>query len=298
LVSIAAASRSGLELERIVVVDNGSSDGSLPTSGIGGLTPMVISNNQNRGFAAACNQGARGSSADYLLFLNPDTRLLPNALAQPVAFMQLPENRWIGIVGIQLLEGDGRIARTCARFPTPGRFFSSILGLDRAWPAVFPPHFMVEWDHRQTREVDQVMGAFFLIRRSVFESLGGFDERFFVYFEEVDLSARARRNGWGTFYLATAQAYHLGSGAVRKTMQATRLFYSLRSRILYSYKHFTFSKATLVTLCTLVLEPVSRLVAALVRRSPSQVAETLKAYALLWGALPKGLGVARPAADA
>src|SRR5205823_7218964 len=134
----------------------------------------------------------------------------------------------IGIAGIQLLDADGRIARTCARFPTPGRFFSKMLGLDTILPAAFAPHFMVEWDHNHNREVDQVMGAFFLVRRSVFEALGGFDERFFVYFEEVDFSLRARKLGWRTFYLSVAQAYHWGSGPVTKPAQATRLFYSLR----------------------------------------------------------------------
>src|SRR5207245_5442374 len=136
--------------------------------------------------------------------------------------------------------------RTCARFPTPRRFLSSILGLDRALPAMFPPHFMVEWNHEESQEVDQVMGAFFLVRRSVFEALGGFDERFFVYFEEVDFSLRARKLGWRTFYLSVAQAYHLGSGLVTKPAQAARLFYSLRSRILYAYKHFNGLAATFV----------------------------------------------------
>src|SRR5204863_87072 len=116
-------------------------------------------------------------SADYILFLNPDTRLLQGALAKSVTFMEQPQSQRFGIVGIQLLDADGRIARSCARFPTSGRFFSKMLGLDAILPAVFPPHFMVEWDHGHDREVDQVMGAFFLVRRSVYEALSGFDER-------------------------------------------------------------------------------------------------------------------------
>src|SRR5437773_121156 len=248
LESIAAASRTGLHVQRIVVVDNASSDSSLPPADVAGLPVTVIRNKQNRGFARACNQGALGSMAANLLFLNPDTSLLTDSLAQPVDFMEREGNQRIGIVGVQLLDSDGRIARTCARFPTPGRFFSQMLGLDRALPSLFPAHFMVEWDHRQSREVDQVMGAFFLIRRPLFEALGGFDERFFVYFEEVDLSLRARVLGWRTFYLSTAHAYHHGSEQVKKRMQPARLFYSLRSRILYAYKHFSPSTATLVTL--------------------------------------------------
>ncbi len=289
LKSIAAANRRVIDLQRVAVVDNASTDGSLPTVDIARLPVSVVRNKENRGFATACNQVAKNSAAEFVLFLNPDTSLLPDSLTDSVIFMKRPESRRIGILGIQLLDSNGHIARTCARFPTCLRFFAAMLGLDRAFPAMFPPHFMVEWDHRQNREVDQVMGAFFLVRRSVFEALGGFDERFFVYFEEVDFSLRARAIGWRTFYLSTAQAYHHGSGEVRKQMQAARLFYSLRSRILYAYKHFAPWTATLVTLGTLFLEPVSRLVLAVVRRSQSQMAETIKAYALLWRALPRGL---------
>jgi N-acetylglucosaminyl-diphospho-decaprenol L-rhamnosyltransferase len=292
LESINAADRSHVALQRTVVVDNASTDGSLEGVDSLGLPLEVIRNERNRGFAVACNQGAKGSSAEYLLFLNPDTRLSTNALSGPVAFMEQPSNQRIGILGIQLTDHDGRVARTCARFPTAGRFLSKMLGLDRAFPLLFPPHFMVEWDHRQSREVDQVMGAFFLIRRSLFETLGGFDERFFVYFEEVDLSVRAHALGWLTFYLSTAQAYHRGGG-VTEQVKPTRLFYSLRSRIQYAYKHFNRSTATLLTLGTLFVEPVSRVALAIIRRSPSQLVDTVKGYALLWRALPRSIATSR-----
>ncbi len=293
LESITAAGHD-IRLKRLVLVDNASTDRSSERAEIVGLPLVLIRNDRNRGFAAACNQGAKGSSADYLLFLNPDTRLLPDSLASPLVFMERPENQSIGIAGIQLLDPDGNVARTCARFPTTGRFLSKMLGLDRVLPTAFAPHFMVEWDHSQNREVDQVMGAFFLVRRSVFEALGGFDERFFVYFEEVDLCVRARRRGWRTFYLAIVQAYHLGSGQLRRSAQARRLFYSLRSRIVYAHKHFSHWEATLVTLGTLFVEPVSRIVVALARRSLSQVAETVKAYALLWAAVPRTVAALGP----
>ena len=85
-------------------------------------------------------------------------------------------------------------------------------GLDRILPSWFPPHFLSEWAHDTIRSVDQVMGAFLMIRRPLFEALGGFDERFFVYFEDLDLSLRARELGWTSVYLATAQAFHRGQG--------------------------------------------------------------------------------------
>jgi N-acetylglucosaminyl-diphospho-decaprenol L-rhamnosyltransferase len=291
LESIVDVSETDL-VPRTIVVDNGSTDRSLHALDEMQIPVTVIRNERNRGFAAACNQGAKSSAAPYLLFLNPDTRLSTGALASSVAFMDRPEHQRIGILGIQLVDVTGRVTPTCARFPTAGRFLAAMLGLDRALPRLFPPHFMVEWDHHDSREVDQVMGAFFLIRRSLFEALGGFDERFFVYFEEVDLSLRARALGWHTFYLSDVQAYHLGGG-VTEQVKPARLFYSLRSRILYAYKHFNRWTATLLTLGTLFVEPVSRLVVAILRRSPSQMADTVRAYALLWRAVPRGLNSAR-----
>ena len=146
--SVVAADRNGLALLRAVVVDNGSTDGSLEALSTISLPLSIVRNTRNRGFAAACNQGAQGSTADYLLFLNPDTRLERDSLVQPVTFLDQPQNSRVGILGIQLLDANGRVAQTCARFPTPGRILAQILGLDRAFPRLFLPHFMVEWDHR------------------------------------------------------------------------------------------------------------------------------------------------------
>lgn len=289
LESVIAARHEDLRLQRVVVVDNASTDGSM--HGVEGLAPFVkiIPNASNTGFAAACNQGARGSIADYVLFLNPDTEVLTDGLVQPLAFLDRPENGDVGIVGIQLVDDAGRVARTCARFPTTGRICATMLGLDRVLPSVFPPHFMLEWDHGDSREVDQVMGAFFLVRRALFETLGGFDERFFVYFEEVDLSLRARLMGWRTVYLSTARAVHFGSGQGRRPAQATRLFYSLRSRLFYAHKHFSRSSAAILTLSTLILEPFARIALAIAARSPGRFGDTLKAYGLLWRAISHDL---------
>ena len=281
-----AANRDSFELSRVVVVDNASWDGSADGLEDLRLPLSVIRNTENRGFAGACNQGAKGSRADYLLFLNPDTYLNRDSLAKPLIFMEEAFNQNIGIVGIQLLDDDGKISRTCARFPTPGRFFSKMLGLDRIFPHVFPSHFMSDWDHRESRQVDHVMGAFFLIRRSLFEELGGFDERFFVYLEDLDFSFRARQAGWRSFYLVDAQAHHEGGGTSEQG-RATRLFYSLRSRIFYGYKHFGWWAATGLRLGTLLLEPWLRAAFAVAMGSLVQLKETQKAYAMLWWNLPE-----------
>ncbi len=285
LQSIAAADRRGFELLRVVVVDNASVDGSL--DGIENLRlPLtLIRNNENRGFAAACNQGARGSKADYLLFLNPDTRLFEGSLRGPMEFMEQPDNRGIGIVGPQIIDEAGQISRTCARFPTLFRFYVQMLGLNRLFPHFIPGYLMTDWDHRESIEVDHVIGAFFLVRRPLFEMLGGFDERFFVYLEDLDFSYRARQAGWRSFYLTGAQVFHKGGGTSEQ-IRAKRLFYSLRSRVLYGYKHFGRWGGTVLLLGTLLIEPLSRLTLAAVRRSGRDMAETLQAYRMLLGAMP------------
>ncbi len=286
LESIGTTRQDNYRLNRVVVVDNASVDGSAEDLGDFGFRLVVVRNETNRGFAAACNQGAKGGGADYLLFLNPDTRLFEDSLDKPVAFMEHPSNRKVGIVGIQLIDEQGRISRTCTRLPNPRQFFAQILGFDRIAPRLFRSHFMWEWDHKESREVDHVMGAFFLIRRTLFEELGGFDERFFVYLEDLDLSFRVHRAGWRSFYMADVKAYHKGGGTSEQ-IKSVRLFYSLRSRIFYSYKHFGPASATSLTLATLFLEPVIRSIWSLVRFAFRELSETMHAYSILWRGMPQ-----------
>jgi len=271
---------------RVTVIDNASTDGS--SEGLEASMPLaVVRNADNRGFGAACNQGAAGSEADFLLFLNPDTRLMPGSFAEPVRYLRAHENERVGIVGIQLVDADGRVARNTARAPTAWSMVGNSVGFDRLAPRLFPPHFVTEWAHDQTRTVDQVMGAFFLVRRSLFEVLGGFDERFFVYYEDLDFSVRARAQGWQSVYLSTAQAFHRGQGTTEGAT-ARRTFYFCRSRILYARKHFGALGALAVTLATLALEPLARLAAA-----PRSAGDTLRAFAMLWRDLPNLFGSRR-----
>ncbi|AWJ85444.1 glycosyl transferase-like protein (plasmid) [Azospirillum sp. TSH58] len=285
-----AAPLEGMALEAMVVVDNASADGSadgLETGALvaGGGPLTVLRNPENRGFAAACNQGAVGSRADWLLFLNPDTRLSDRSLAPALAFLAEPAQARTGILGIRLVDEAGRTQRSCARAPTPGRILAQAVGLDRLAPSLFPPHFMTEWDHLDSRPVDQVMGAFLLIRRSLFEELGGFDERFFVYFDDVDLCLRARRAGWEVVHFAGAEAYHRGGGTTDR-VRDRRLFYALRSRMQFAAKHFSAPAAALVTAATLTVEPLVRLAHALAARSPADARAVLRGSALLWRSLP------------
>lgn len=289
--SIEEAKLKGFSLGQVVIVDNDSADGSLDGLTSTDLPLRIIKNIDNKGFGAACNQGAQGSNADYLLFLNPDTRLFADSLSVPLAFMESAQNQSVGICGIQLIDEHEEVTRSCARFPTPRMFFSKIFGLDRLFPGLFQSHFMEEWGHMENREVDQVIGAFFLVRRCLFEQLDGFDERFFVYFEEVDFSLRAKESGWASYYLADARAYHKGGGTSEQ-VKARRLFYSLRSRILYGYKHFTPTQATLLLVATLCFEPLTRLSFNLFQGAFRSARETISGYLMLYRALPEIMKVA------
>ena len=275
-------SLAGTENLRIIVVDNASTDGSEKFA-VNNPKVNLICSNQNLGFGKACNLGARHAQSDFLLFLNPDASVFPDTLDKALAYMRDPKHADVGICGVQLKDETGHVARSCSRFPTPQGFLVHALGLDRLFPRF--GHSMVDWSHDETRDVDQVIGAFFLVRRPLFEMLEGFDEQFFVYFEEVDFSRRARDAGWRSVYLADAQAFHAGGGTSNQ-VKARRLFYSLRSRLIYARKHFAFSGFALTCFATLFFEPLSRMGFSLAKRSLSPLKETGSAYVMLWRWLP------------
>lgn len=272
-------------VSKVVVVDNGSSDGSadgfsdLPDCD--SLQIEVVRNPDNRGFARACNQGAILCNADYILFLNPDTLLYEESLAVPMAFMESQINQCVGICGIQLMDKTENIARTCASFPTLVRFLAQATGLNKVPGLKGTGLPMDDWDHRSEKMVDHVIGAFFFVRKDVFKALDGFDERFFVYLEDVDFSFRAEQQGWKTMYLSNAQAFHEGGGLSKQVM-VKRLFYSLRSRLLYGFKHFSLWQAWLLMGVVLFVEPFVRTVFLLFRGGHVDIWNTWSAYNMLY----------------
>lgn len=271
----------------LIVVDNASTDDSLAQVEALERLPfqlVVVRNNDNHGFGAACNHGATLAASEYLVFLNPDTRLFDGSLSAALEYLQDSDSQDVGIVGIQLLDEQNKITRSCARFPSTIGFLAHAIGIDRIFPRF--GHFMAEWAHDTTCEVDHVIGAFYFVRRKVFDSLNGFDEQFFVYLEDLDFSYRARQKGWRSIFLANVRAFHAGGGTSNQ-VKARRLFYSLRSRLLYSFKHFNFFGAMAVLLVTLLLEPLSRSSLALARRSLTSLQETWTGYGMLWRWLPQ-----------
>ena len=270
----------------VTVVDNGSVDGS--DKQIFRELPLeIVQTNANLGFGRACNLGVGHGHGPYILFLNPDAALFEGTLQTAVSFLDDPGNAAIGVCGIRLIEEDGTTQKHTARFPTVGRMLAACLGITRLFPkAALHDH---EFDHLSSRDVDHVIGAFYLIRRSLFENLGGFDPRFFVYLEDLDLSLRVRQAGFRIHYLADAVGFHKGGGTSEQ-VKAHRLFYSMDSRLFYVFKHLSLPAAWLIAIITLVVEPMPRLARAAIRRSPVEAKDTLRAFKWLWQKFVKNPG--------
>jgi len=283
--SIEMAEKRSFVLSRVVIVDNNSTDGSISFTTTFPFPLHVVKNFENKGFGVACNQGAENSEADLLLFLNPDVELYKDSLEIPMKLFSQKSSQDIGVLGIQLLNEKGEISKTCARIPSPGMFLINTLGIDRIFPMVFKSHLMFDWAHNQTDYVGHVMGAFYLMRRSIFEKLGGFDSRFFVYLEDLDLSCRLGQAGYKVLYLEEARAFHKGCGTSEQ-VKAKRLFYAQRSKIRYAIKHFKRWQALSIILLMVSCEVFIRIAVDLLRFSFKDAGETIKTYGMLYHELP------------
>jgi N-acetylglucosaminyl-diphospho-decaprenol L-rhamnosyltransferase len=284
LQSIVLADRDNVKVARVTVIDNASADGSAAGLDDSGLPLEVVHNSSNIGFAAACNQGAAGSQADYLLFLNPDTRLFEDTLAVATGFMDSGQAAHIGICGGQVLDPAGGPAISCARFPTLPVLFGKVTRLSLVLPRFFPSHHLTPAETHHSGLVDQVIGAFFLVRRELFTRLGGFDTRYFVYYEEVDFARRALRHGFRSYFLKEARILHSG-GISADQVRDVRLYHNLRSRQIYARRHWPRWQAILLVVLTLGVELPARLTMALLRHSRSDFSAALSAYRMLVGDL-------------
>jgi len=278
--SIYQAERSNCNLNKIIIVDNASSDNSL-----GLLTEneslIIVQNDKNLGFGKACNQGAAFSRSEFILFLNPDMLIFQDTFTNLFDYINKNDNKSIAVYGIQLVDDNGKIQQSCAKFPTILRLINRSLGLNKLNPNIFPSYTMENWNHQTTMNVDQVMGAFFMIKKEIFVTLKGFDERFFVYYEEVDLSKRVEELGCKTLFVAEAKAYHKGGGTSEK-VKAKRLFYNLRSRLIYAFKHYNKVEAFFLMTFVFLVEPITRSVFLLLKGNFSEIREMFIGFKLLY----------------
>ena len=273
--SIEAVEHRGYRIARVIVVDNASADDSANVASTT-LPLQVVRNAQNVGFGAACNGGARMGDSDLILFLNPDTRLQPSSLTESVPHFGDRADVWV--VGAALIDGGGRVQRSCARAVTGPRMIAHAIGIDRVLPSF--GYVISDWPHDKTRLVDHVIGAFYLMRRAAFERLNGFDERFFVYLEDLDLSTRVREAGGKCLFVREATAFHAGGGTTR-SIKATRLFYSVRSRLQFSAKHLSALSNAAVWAISLTIEPLLRTLLALAHGSVRETSDVWSAYSKL-----------------
>lgn len=226
-------SLSGLEGVQTVVVDNASTDGAPST--ISDLPVTVLALTDNRGFGAGCNAGAAKGAAPYLLFLNPDATIDDDSLGRLVSV--LDENDVVGLAAPRILEPDGSLAFSQRRFPRLRSTYARALFLHRifrraGWadelvrdPSAYEISGSPEW----------VSGAAMLVRRTAFEQIGGFDERFFLYCEDKDLCRRLRAAGYDIRYEPGATARHRGGESAPR---AGLLPVLARSRVTYARKHW------------------------------------------------------------
>ena len=216
----------------VIVVDNASTDGSPELVTQYFPEVLLIKQTENCGFGAGNNVGAKLAKGKFLFLLNTDTFLISDILPQLIDTMQ--NNPTIGIIGPKLLNPDGSLQISVA----PA---ISIRGEYRALQQAREHHQLQKQDVvnqklQQLQVVDIVVGAAFFIRKSLFERLGGFDERFFMYFEESDLCQRARDAGWQIVYHPQISLVHLKGQAAQQIFNRILVEYR-RSQVFYYQKH-------------------------------------------------------------
>lgn len=265
-------------INRVIVIDNNSTDTSLKIITASDKIDLII-NETNIGFSRACNQGFKQCTAEFILLLNPDAMLLDNTIKDSIDCMQ--QDKSIDILGCRLLGDNGKISASCSRFPSPTRIFFDASGLSKILPRYFKPAtIMTDWNHLESKFVNQVMGAFMFMKTSIFEKVGYFDERFFVYYEEVDFSKRISIAGGHIFYNTSITAIHSGEGTTQ-SVKGFRLFLSLRSRLQYAKKHFSFWGQQSVWFSTFFIEPFTRVTLLIARGKIKEIKEVINGYTLL-----------------
>lgn len=260
----------------IILVDNGSETNLLQQ--FRSHDVKIIKNERNMGFGFACNLGAKNCSSDNILFLNPDTTVFKNTISNALDFFN--SNSEITVLGCQQVNENGQVLKTCTKFLTPKKYLVKSFYLDKTFPNVFKSHLMTYWDHLDSRYVDHVMGSFYMIRKDKFNELNGFDEDYFVYYEDLDLSKRVKDIGGKIYYNADIQIYHK-LGGTSERVKAERLSYSLDSVLKYSKKHFYSYQFFLMFIHIFFVEFLLRIGFSILKLNANNFREVIKGYGLL-----------------
>lgn len=220
----------------VIVVDNDSSDNS-----IGILQPIFsnftfIPNSRNEGYAKANNKGLKLAKGKYILFLNPDTVLAEDTLIKCLEFFE--SHPFAGAVGVKMINGEGQFLKESKRgFPSPSVSLFKLSGITGMFPRspLFARYYLGHLDENTSHEVDILCGAFMMVKRSILESTGGFDEQFFMYAEDIDLSVRIASAGYKNYYYAGTTITHYKGASTKKDTKYVRLFYKAMSQFARKY---------------------------------------------------------------
>ena len=222
----------------IFVVDNNSSDGSKDFFKHRFPAVKFIWNNENIGFSKANNIAVKQATGQYILFLNPDTLLPEDCIEKCIAFFEShPE---AGALGIKMIDGSGSFLKESKRsFPSPATSFYKLSGLARIFPRskIFGKYHLGHLDENQNHEVDVLAGAFMMVPKKVLDQVGSFDEDFFMYGEDIDLSYRVQEAGYKNIYFSESSIIHFKGESTRKGgLNYVRLFYKAMS--IFARKHY------------------------------------------------------------
>ena len=221
-----------------IVVDNASTDGSSEYLATNFPELHLLQNASNVGFGRACNQGFAVSRGNFLLLLNPDARIVSGLLSDALDYFR--QHADVGILGGKVLNPDGSLQTACRRsIPTTRSAFFHLAGLSRMFPKhrKFGEYNLAFLDADETADVGAVSGSFLMVRREVMESILGFDERFFMYGEDLDLCLRAARAGKRVVYWPRIAAVH-SKGASVKSRRFASWFHFYDAMWLFYKKHY------------------------------------------------------------
>ncbi len=254
----------------VIIIDNNSSDNS-----VGYLKPRFpfvkfIENSANTGFSKACNQGLAIAKGKYILFLNPDTIVPEDCFRNCIGF--LSSHPQAGALGIKMLDGSGKFLKESKRsFPSPITSLYKLFGLSRLFPRskVFSKYHLGNLDNNETHQVDVLAGAFIMVKKEVLDKTGGFDETFFMYGEDVDLSYRIQEKGFCNYYFADSSIIHFKGESTRKgSMNYVRMFYKAMS--VFVNKHYGSGRAGLFNFfiqCAIWARAIMSAIARFIRRA-------------------------------
>ncbi len=224
-------------LLEVILVDNNSKDNTVDMIKDDFKNVIIIENDRNLGFAAANNQGLKKTTGEYILFLNPDTKVLPETLNKSIAFLE--DNPEVGAVGCRILNPDGTVQYSCKSYPGFWNYFCESTFLYKIFPKNHwtGKFYMTNFNYAEVKEVDVVSGAFLMASRKLIKEIGGWDERFFIYSEETDLCYRIKKAGKKIFFIPQVQIIHYGGRSTSQRPVET-FQQDHKSRYLFMRKHY------------------------------------------------------------